>query len=48
MKWLSDYRDTYYSAVSGYNGGLSNWKYYKKVKKNLSFVKKYLKLGMLY
>ena len=26
MKWLSDYRKTYYSAVSGYNGGLSNWK----------------------
>lgn len=47
MKWLSDYRKTYYCAVSGYNGGLSNRPYYKRVKKNLAIVKKYVKLGLL-
>ncbi len=47
MKWLNDYRKTYYSAVSGYNGGLSNWKYYKRVKKNLRYVQKLVKQGVL-
>ena len=47
MKWVSDYRKTYYSAVSGYNGGLSNWKYYKKVKKNMITIKKYVRKGIL-
>ena len=47
MKWLSDYRKTYYSAVSGYNGGLDNWKYYKKVKENMVIVRKLVKKGKL-
>lgn len=47
MKWLSDYRKTYYSAVSGYNGGLSNWKYYKRVKRNMITVKGLVKKGTL-
>lgn len=48
MKWLNDYRKTYYSAVSGYNGGLSNWKYYKRVKKNLRYVKQLVKKGIIH
>ena len=47
MKWLNDYRETYYSAVSGYNGGLSNWNYYKRVKNNLGYVKKLVKEGVI-
>ena len=47
MRWLNDYRDSYYSAVSGYNGGISNWPYYKRVKKNLGYVKKLVKEGVI-
>lgn len=47
MKWLSNNRKTYFSAVSGYNGGLSNWKYYKKVKKNMVIIRKAVQKGLL-
>jgi soluble lytic murein transglycosylase-like protein len=48
MKWLSDYRKSYYSAVSGYNGGTSNWPYYMRVKKNLTYVQSLVKEGVLH
>jgi len=47
MRWLSDYRKSYYSAVSGYNGGLYNKKYYTRVAKNMKVVRAYVKKGLL-
>lgn len=47
MKWLSDYRKTYYNAVSGYNGGLVNPNYCEKVDKNKTVVYNLVRTGVL-
>jgi hypothetical protein len=47
MVWLNNSRPTFYSAVSGYNGGMENWPYYKRVMKRLALVKKQVALGLL-
>jgi hypothetical protein len=48
MRWLSNYRPTFFNAVSGYNGGWNNWPYYKRVMKNMELVKAHVKLGVLH
>ena len=47
MKWLSDNRKSYFNAVSGYNGGMSNTPYYKRVMKNYKLIRQYVKEGVL-
>ncbi len=44
---LVNARPTYYNAVSGYNGGMNNWKYYKRVSRHMDLVKKLVKSGRL-
>ena len=44
---LRNARPTYYNAVSGYNGGMNNWPYYKKVSRHLALVRKLVKSGRL-
>jgi len=44
---LVNARPTYYNAVSGYNGGMNNWPYYKRVSRHLALVKKLVKTGRL-
>jgi len=47
LVWLRNTRKTYYYAVSGYNGGYRNWRYYKRVKRKLKVIKSYVKRGLL-
>jgi soluble lytic murein transglycosylase-like protein len=48
LVWLRDTRKNYYHAISGYNGGYRNWRYYSRVKKKLRVVKKYVRRGVLH
>lgn len=45
---LINNRKNYFNMVSGYNGGLSNPPYYKRVKKNLHLVYKLVKRKLLH
>jgi len=47
MRWLNDYRTSYFSAISGYNGGMSNKAYYDRVVKNMKVIKDLVKEGAL-
>lgn len=40
-------RKHYFNMVSGYNGGMSNNPYYKRVMKNMKILNKYVKNGQL-
>lgn len=44
---LKKSRKHYFNVISGYNGGMSNNPYYKRVMKNMSLLKKYVKDGRL-
>ena len=48
LVWLRNARKNYYHAISGYNGGYRNWRYYNRVKKKLRVVKKYVRRGVLH
>ncbi len=48
IKWLSNHRSSYFTTVSGYNGGYYNKPYYYRVMKNMEIVKKYKKNGQLH
>lgn len=44
---LKKNRKHYFNMVSGYNGGMSNSPYYKRVMKNMKILNKYIKNGQL-
>jgi len=44
---LKKKRKHYFNMVSGYNGGMSNSPYYKRVMKNMTLLNKYVKNGQL-
>jgi hypothetical protein len=44
---LKKSRKHYFNVISGYNGGMVNNPYYKRVMKNMSLLKKYVKDGRL-
>lgn len=44
---LKHARKAYMKVVSGYNGGMVNWRYYNRVMKNMKFVQKLIKRGAL-
>ena len=44
---LKKSRKHYFNVISGYNGGMSNNPYYKRVMKNMTLLKKYVKDGRL-
>ena len=48
LVWLRNARKNYYHAISGYNGGYRNWRYYSRVKKRLKVIQKYVKRGRLH
>jgi hypothetical protein len=43
--YIRGYKDSYFKAISLYNGGLKNYPYYKRVKKNYKLVEKLIKRG---
>jgi len=45
--WLSNTRKRYFNAVSGYNGGWSNKRYYRKVMQNMQYVRKMVRRGFI-
>ena len=44
---LKKSRRHYFNMISGYNGGMSNSPYYKRVMKNMQLLNKYVKNGQL-
>lgn len=44
---LKKSRKHYFNVISGYNGGMSNNPYYKRVMKNMTLLKEYVKDGKL-
>ena len=44
---LKKSRKHYFNVISGYNGGMNNSPYYKRVMKNMTLLKKYVKDGRL-
>lgn len=46
--WLSNNRKNYMETVSGYNGGIVNWKYYSKVGKALKIITKLNNSGAIH
>ena len=44
---LKKSRKHYFNMVSGYNGGMSNNPYYKRVMKNIDLINQYVKSGQL-
>ncbi len=44
---LKKSRKHYFNVISGYNGGMSNSPYYKRVMKNMTLLKEYVKDGKL-
>ena len=44
---LKKSRHHYFNMISGYNGGMSNSPYYKRVMKNMQLLNKYVKNGQL-
>jgi hypothetical protein len=47
LRILRERRDDYFKAISGYNGGMENYRYYNKVMENLALVKKLVYKGVL-